>query len=104
MHDIGNCLAEQLEDLSKSERVYQCPNLDELIQPVIFKHENDCFMAVLSGDEVFEVVRKMNLIKAPRPDGMPARFFQKYWCIVCHEVVRLVQNAFLSGIIPKSIN
>lgn len=61
-------------------------------------------MAIPTNEEIFEVVRKMNPIKAPGPDGMTASFFQNYWDIVGHDMVRLVQNAFLSGIVLRSIN
>lgn len=72
---LGECLIEQFEDLFKSECVDQCPILDVFFQLVISNHENDCFMAIPSGDEILQMVRKMNPTKAPGPNGMPARFY-----------------------------
>lgn len=103
-HDIGKCLTDQFELLFRFDNVEQCPHLDDFIQPVISEHENEMFLAIPSCEEVFEVVRKMNPIKSPGPDGLPARFFQKYWCTVGRDVVQLVQNAFCYGIIPRSVN
>lgn len=103
-HDIGKCFTDQFELLFRFDNVEQCPHLDDFIQPVISEHENEMFLAIPSCEEVFEVVRKMNPIKSPGPDGLPARFFQKYWCTVGRDVVQLVQNAFCYGIIPRSVN
>lgn len=102
--DIGKCLTDHFEALFQTEEVEHCSVLDSLIHPVISFHENNCFMAIPSGEKIFVVVRNMHPIKASGPDGMSAIFYQKYWCTIRVDVIQLVQNAFGSGIIPSSIN
>lgn len=55
--DVGKCLTDQFDDLFHAEGVEHCPILDSLIHPVILDHDNNCFMAIYSGEEIFAVVR-----------------------------------------------
>lgn len=71
---------------------------------MISDHENNWFMAIPSREEIHGVVRSMYPTKASGPDDMSAIFFQKYWDTVGQDVIQLVQNAFVSGVIPKSVN
>ena len=46
----------------------------------------------------------MGPLKAPRPDGFPARFYQRHWEVLRDDVVAAVQNFFEDGILPSGIN
>ena len=46
----------------------------------------------------------MGPLKAPRPDGFPARFYQRHWEVLRDDVVAAVQNFFEDGILPTGIN
>jgi hypothetical protein len=50
------------------------------------------------GDALFQI----GPLKAPGPDGFPARFFQRNWGIIKEEVIRAVKHFFETGIIPTS--
>ncbi|MBA0755455.1 hypothetical protein Gogos_020301, partial [Gossypium gossypioides] len=47
---------------------------------------NRCLTVCYEREEIFTVVNVMALIKASRPDGYLALFFQTYWCIVGQDV------------------
>lgn len=103
-HDVGMCFIDQFEEMFRSKDVEHYQILDCFIQPVILEHENNCFMDVPSGDEILGVIRSISPIKAHGPNGMPTLFYKKYWDTVGNELIQLVQNAFISRIIPKSVN
>jgi hypothetical protein len=46
----------------------------------------------------------MGPLKAPGPDGFPARFFQRHWDIMKKDVVAAVQRFFCDGVLPAGIN
>lgn len=42
--------------------------------------------------------------KAPGVDGIPASFYQKGWNIMGQDLIKFVQHAFVSGMIPNTLN
>lgn len=47
---------------------------------------------------------KMHPTKAPRPDGMPLVFFQKYWHVVGESVTTSILSALRPGDITPTFN
>jgi hypothetical protein len=47
---------------------------------------------------------QMGPLKAPGPDGFPARFYQKHWLVVKHDVIAAVQKFFVNGSLSEGIN
>lgn len=43
-------------------------------------------------------------LKAPGPDGLPSRFFQRNWSLLKEDVVRTVKEFFATGIMPPGVN
>ena len=46
----------------------------------------------------------MDPYKAVGPDGFGALVYQKYWQVVCNEVVSVVQDVLNFGKLPKQLN
>lgn len=46
----------------------------------------------------------MGPLKAPGPNGFPARFFQRHWSVVKAYVVAVVQRFFTDGDLPFGMN
>jgi hypothetical protein len=40
-------------------------------------------------DEVFEAISQMAHNKSPRPDGFPAKFYQKFWDVIKNDTMAL---------------
>ena len=43
-------------------------------------------------------------LKAPCPDGLPGRFFQRNWALLREDVTRAVNEFFSTGILPEGVN
>jgi hypothetical protein len=43
-------------------------------------------------------------LKAPGPDGFPARFFQRNWDILKRDVIKAVRHFFATGLTPEGAN
>lgn len=59
------------------------PNVDgiailSLIQEKIIDEMNEALCAPFSEKEIADALFQMGLLKAPGPDGFPARFFQRH--------------------------
>ena len=54
--------------------------------------------------EIADALFKIGPLKAPGPDGFPARFFQRNCGLLKEDIVRAIQQFFLSGTMPDGIN
>lgn len=57
-----------------------------------------------SEEEISDALFQIRPLKAPGPDGFPARFFQKNWGILKEDVVRAVKNFFVDGQMQEGVN
>ncbi|XP_019198912.1 PREDICTED: uncharacterized protein LOC109192673 [Ipomoea nil] len=63
-----------------------------------------CFNRAVSKEEVHNALKDMKPFKAPGPDGFQAGFYQHMWPKTGDDVFRLVQQAFLTGVLPEGLN
>jgi hypothetical protein len=61
-------------------------------------------MSSLSEQEISDALFQIGPLKAPGPDGFPARFFQRNWSVIKSDIVRAVQNLFSEGIMAEGVN
>jgi hypothetical protein len=57
-----------------------------------------------TSEEISNALFQIGPIKAPGPDGFPARFFQKNWNTMREDVTRAVQNFLVTGVMPCGVN
>jgi hypothetical protein len=55
-------------------------------------------------EEISDALFQIGPLKAPGPDGFPARFFQKNWELLQTDVIRVVQEFFQTGVMPHGVN
>ena len=75
-------------------------DLIHLIEPKISADMNEDLCRAFSPEEISDALFQMGPLKAPGPDGFPARFFQRYWEVVKDDVVAAVQGFFRDGYLP----
>lgn len=84
------------------------PNIDpeeviQLFQAKVTADMNDKLCAPFSDKEISDALFQIGPLKAPGPDGFPARFFQRHWGTLKEEVIEAVRHFFESGIMPESM-
>jgi hypothetical protein len=65
---------------------------------------NDKLCAPFSEKEIGDALFQIGPLKAPRPDGFPARFMQRNWGLLKEDVVAAVQRFFAKGRMPDNVN
>ena len=54
--------------------------------------------------EISDALFQIGPLKAPGPDGFPARFFQRNWGLLKEDMVRAVKRFFSDGVMPDEVN
>ena len=101
---IRNHIVSKFQSLYTFEPVSFPPDLDDLILPCITQSENADLCLIPSPLEIKESLFGMQNLKSPGPDGLPALFYKQYWPIVGNNVIKVVQNFFISGQMLSEVN
>lgn len=75
-----------------------------MIQGIPTTITNDKLLKPVEHKEVKDALFQMNPDKAPGPDGMTPRFFQKHWKIVGEDIVKLVRKFSNNGMLNYDFN
>jgi hypothetical protein len=75
------------------------PNIDhsaitELVQESITPEVNEKLCSDFSDKEISDALFQIGPIKAPGPDGFPARFYQRNWEVLRSEIISAVKHFF----------
>jgi hypothetical protein len=65
---------------------------------------NEKLCADFTEKEIGDALFQISPLKAPGPDGFPARFFQRNWGVLKEEIISAVKEFFKSGVMPEGIN
>jgi hypothetical protein len=76
----------------------------ELVQPSVIEEMNNDLLREYSVDEIDDALFQIGPLKAPGPNGFPARFFQRNWGLIKDDLIWAVKHFFDTGIIPEGIN
>jgi hypothetical protein len=74
------------------------------MQECVDDHMNETLCAPFSEKEISDALFQIGPLKAPGPDGFPARFLQRNWDLLRHDVVAAVQRFFAEGSMPEEVN
>lgn len=66
-----------------------------LFQQKVTAEMNDSLCRNFSDEEIADALFQIGPLKAPGPDGFPARFYQRNWGLIKSDVVRGVRNSSL---------
>ena len=65
---------------------------------------NDELCREFTDEEIFNAMFQIGPLKAPGPDGFPARFFQRHWAVFKIEITAVVKLFFDTGVMPEGVN
>jgi hypothetical protein len=86
---------------------YAGNRMEELLERVVHRvtlDMNDMLMREFSREEVKAALNCIGDLKAPRPDGMPAIFYKRFWDIVGDRVTEEVLGVLNGGDISAEWN
>lgn len=76
----------------------------DLMTERVDENMNSALTKQVTPEEVSDAFFQIGPLKAPGPDGFPARFFQRNWGVMKEEVTNAVIKFFEDGIMPEGIN
>lgn len=76
----------------------------DLIQPVLSDQTNTELLSELTEREIRDALFQIGPLKAPGPDGLLARFFQRNWGLLKGEVCTTIKQFFSDGKMPEYFN
>ena len=74
------------------------------MKPLVNDEMNEDLCKPFSEQEISDALFQIGPLKAPGPDGFPAGFFHRNWGLLKEDIVRAVQQFFISGCMPEGIN
>jgi hypothetical protein len=75
-----------------------------LMNACVTDEMNAKLCAPFTEKEISDALFQIGPLKAPGPDGFPARFLQRNWGLLKVDVIRAVQRFFEEGIMPDDVN
>ena len=75
-----------------------------LFNHVITDAMNEKLCEAFTDKEISDALFQIGPLKAPGPDGFPARFFQRNWEVLKENIIRVVNEFFKTGIMPEGVN
>ena len=78
--------------------------ISELIPTLVSEEQNKRLIIIPETEEIKEALFSIHPGKAPGPDGFSACFFQSNWRVVGEDIVKEVQDFFLYGVMPRTVN
>lgn len=76
----------------------------QLVEPSVSDQINQQLTADFTDEEIGDALFQIGPLKAPGPDGLPARFFQRNWALLREETCKAIKKFFSDGILPEEIN
>jgi hypothetical protein len=77
--------------------------ITDLVQNCVNDEINERLCAPFTEKEISDALFQIGPLKAPGPDGFPARFLQCNCDILRHNVVLAVQHFFADGVMPEEV-
>jgi hypothetical protein len=96
-HEMEGMAIDFFKKLYAREEDIQPEIITELLQQCVGSEINEKLCAPFTEKEISDTLFQIGPLKAPGPDGFPARFLQRNWDLLRDDVVRAVQRFFLRG-------
>jgi hypothetical protein len=75
-----------------------------IFEPQITNAMNENLCKAFTDDEIGNALFQIGPLKAPGPDGLPARFFQRNWGVMQEDMIHAIKRFFEEGHMPEGVN
>lgn len=101
---MENLATDYFKGLYKMDPSHDHSTVTRLIQRKVTEAMNTDLCRDFTDDEISTALFQIGPLKAPGPDGFPARFYQRNWGTIKEDVIRAVKSFFQSGLMPEGVN
>lgn len=92
------------QDLFTSCNPVGVDEIMDCVQATITSQDNISLSKPILEDEVVAVVKQLDPIKSPGPNGFTGSFYQKFWTTISGDILGTVQSFFHSGRMLRKFN
>jgi hypothetical protein len=103
-NEMGNLATQFFQELYTQEENINPNIITDCIHAAVNEDMNGKLCADFTEKEISDALFQIGPLKAPGPDGFPARFLQTNWDLLKQEVVQAVQCFFSTGVMPEGVN
>ena len=96
--------SQYFSDLFSKDMSINPDDLTNLFDAKITPEMNRDLCRLYIEEEIGNALFQIGPLKAPGPDGFPARFFQRNWGLMKADIITAVQNFFETGVLPDGVN
>ncbi|KAG2598477.1 hypothetical protein PVAP13_5KG367307, partial [Panicum virgatum] len=75
------------QDLYMKDTSVKPESIADMIEPLLTQDMNEILCKPFTNEEISDALFQIGPLKAPGPDGFPARFFQRNWEVLRDEVI-----------------
>lgn len=91
LEEMTNCFFKKLYEKDDRAAPHE---IMELFQTTVTQGMNESLTKPFSASEISNALFQIGPLKAPGPDGFPARFYQRNWATIKEDVIKVVQDFF----------
>ncbi|XP_024007904.1 uncharacterized protein LOC112083915 [Eutrema salsugineum] len=102
--DFARIISEYFQEIFSSQNNSGFDLVHDVLEPQIDEETNARLIRIPDPAEIHSAVKSIHPSKAPGPDGFSAGFFHTYWPIIGPDLVKEIQEFFLSGSFPTRQN
>lgn len=102
--DMGSMATQYFQNMYCSDHNLDATTVVSLFDPVVSEDDNLKLCAEFSDKEISDALFQIRPLKAPEPDGFPARFFQRNWDTLKGNIIIAVREFFKTGVMPEGVN
>lgn len=103
-HIMSGMALAYFQNLFEADQTLLPETVVPLFAEVITAEMNTKLCGQFSDKEISDTLFQIGPLKAPGPDGLPARFFQRHWSIIKDDIIAAVRKFFDTGVMPEGVN
>ncbi|KAJ1378472.1 Endonuclease/exonuclease/phosphatase superfamily [Sesbania bispinosa] len=103
-NEVENLILSHFQEVYKSDGPINFSSCESAARRKITDAINEELMRPTNEEEVKRAVFSMGAFKAPVTDGLNGLFFQNHWEVLKADVVAVVEDFFIRGILPEELN